>query len=211
MNRQSAKGTALNDTVEGTKRKPLLAGAILATAALAACSSTQDVLDPSAITAPEQDSATASTTVGAAAFGSAAAAGTPAPAASTQSAALVSNARIQFAPIVGTSVEAAASLSEQLANRARARGIRITGSADTGATHLLKGYFTPLAEGRQTTIIYVWDVYDPSGNRVHRISGQQKAVSAGGEGWASVPPSAMRAVADSTIDQLAAWLAVRGG
>jgi hypothetical protein len=203
----------LNDTVEGMKRKPLLAGAILAAAALAACSSTQDVLDPSAITAPDQDSATASTTVGAALPGSAAEAGAPAQtaAASQPSAALASNARIQFAPIVGTSVEAAASLSEQLASRARERGIRITGAADTGATHLLKGYFTPLAEGRQTTIIYVWDVYDPSGNRVHRISGQQKAVSAGGEGWASVPPSAMRAVADSTIDQVAAWLAVRGG
>jgi hypothetical protein len=203
----------LNDLIEGSKRRPLLAVAILAIAALAACSSTQDVLEPSAITPPDQGSATASTALGTALFGPSAAAGAtaPSPAPSTQTAAIASNARIQFAPIVGTSVEAAASLSEQLANRARARGIGITGSTDTGATHLLKGYFTPLAEGRQTTIIYVWDVYDPSGNRVHRISGQQKAASSGGEGWSSVPPSAMQAVADSTIDQLATWLAGRGG
>jgi len=210
----------LRDKFEGTRLRPLLlAGAILAAAALASCSSTQDVLDPSAITPLDQASATASTSPGAALFGSPAtsatsttpAASTTAAAPATQTAALIPNARIQFAPIVGTPVDAATALSEQLASRASARGIRITGSSDKGATHLLKGYLTPLSEGRQTTVIYVWDVYDPGGNRVHRISGQQKAASAGGQGWASVSPSVMQAVADSTIDQLAAWLTRRGG
>lgn len=185
-----------------------LAVALLAVS-LAACSSTQDVLEPSAITPPTSTESTAATTPPRPGSAPAGSPNMPAPTTGTQTAGLVSSARIQFAPIVGTSVEAATSLSERLAVRARERGIRMTGASDTGTTHMLKGYFTPLAEGKETTVIYVWDVYDPTGNRVHRISGQQKAASAGGDGWASVPSSAMQAIADATIDQLTAWLASR--
>ena len=47
--------------------------------------------------------------------------------------------------------------------------------ATPAATHVLKGYFSAMTEGKETTVIYVWDVYDPAGNRLHRIQGQQKA------------------------------------
>lgn len=176
------------------RRLPSMAVSLLAAATLSACTSTQDVLEPSAIAAqpPEQGDASA----------------TPTPA---QSAAVAANARIQFAPIVGTSVEAATTLSQRLSIRARERGIVLARSNDPTTTHVLKGYFTPLAEGKETTVIYVWDVYDPAGNRVHRITGQQKAPSAGGDGWSSVSSSTIETIADATIDQLITWLSARTG
>jgi hypothetical protein len=195
----------LNQRSEG-KRPTLGTAAILLAAGLvSACTNTQDVLEPSAITPPV---ATSSTTPDASPSP-----GQPAPTPSTtaQSAALISSARVQIAPIVGTSVEAATSLSERLSSRARERGIRMVGSADPAATLMLKGYFTPLVEGKETTVIYVWDVYDPTGNRVHRISGQQKSASAGGEGWAAVPAASMQAIGNATMDQLAAWIGGRSG
>ncbi|TIT76664.1 MAG: hypothetical protein E5W57_18130, partial [Mesorhizobium sp.] len=91
--------------------------------------------------------------------------------------------------------------------RARQRGVTLVGSTDQTATHVLKGYFSTMTEGKDTTVIYVWDVYDPSGNRLHRINGQQKALSVGSaEGWSSVAPATMQAIADQTIDQFTAWL-----
>lgn len=192
---------------------------MLAVVAFAGCSSTQDVLQP---TAPEVAAATAppgsapapaNPATGATATppvsGQAAA---PAPAApAVIDPAKVARARIQFAPIVGTSVEAATALSERLSLRVRERGMRLTGTGDTTTTHVLKGYFTPLTEGKQTTVIYVWDVYDPAGNRVHRISGQQKAASPSGEGWTAVTPDTMRLIADATIDQFAQWISAAPG
>lgn len=180
---------------------------------MSACSSTQDVLEPSAITPP---AVTSSTTPDPSAPPSPTAAGQPAPMPSTTATAAtrtvaLSKARVQIAPIVGTSVEAATSLSERLSAAARQRGIRMTGGAGPTATLMLKGYFTPLVEGKETTVIYVWDVYDPTGNRVHRISGQQKSASAGGEGWASVPAASMQAIGDATMDQLAAWIGGHSG
>jgi hypothetical protein len=187
------------------RRLPLMAVSLLAAAALSACTSTQDVLEPSAIAAqpPAQGDAAPLQPATTATPGASA---TP-----TQNAAVTANARIQFAPIVGTSVEAATALSERLSTRARERGVMLARSNDPATTHVLKGYFTPLAEGKETTVIYVWDVYDPAGNRVHRITGQQKAPSSGGDGWSSVSSSTMQTIADATIDQLVTWLSARTG
>jgi len=199
--------------------------AMLAAMGLGACSSTQDVLDPAAIAVPAPSSGTTASTAAdpaapplpspspqtpaqQPAATAPASATNPAPA---QSAAIGSVARIQFAPIVGTSVEAATALSERLASRSRERGMVLARSNDPATTHMLKGYFTPLKEGKQTTVIYVWDVYDPSGNRIHRISGQEKAASGSGDGWKGVSDATMRTIAETTIDQLADWLAGRSG
>jgi hypothetical protein len=124
---------------------------------------------------------------------------------------IAARTRLRVDPIVGATVDVATPLTERLAQRVRARGITLAGSAGTSATHVLKGYFSTLTEGGQTTVIYVWDVYDPTGNRLHRINGQQKAPPGGGEGWAAVPAETMQAIADSTVDQLTSWLASSTG
>ena len=187
-------------------RLPFLAGSLLAAIAVSACNSTQDVLEPSAIAAspPAPGALQAEGSV------------VPVQAASTNTTAalnpgIAARTRLRFDPIVSATVDVATPLTERLAQRARARGITLAGSADPSTTHVLKGYFSTLTEGGQTTIIYVWDVYDPSGNRLHRINGKQKAPNGGSEGWAAVPPATMQAIADSTIDQLASWLSSSTG
>jgi len=184
-------------------------------ALLPAACTTSDVLEPSAMVGTPP--ATASTTPSPAVPGPAPAAGVPAPAASPAGqpaagpvAAINTSAKIQFAPIVGSTVEAVTPLTERLAIRARERGIGLARSDDPGATHVLKGYLSAISEGKETTVIYVWDVLDTAGNRLHRIQGQQK-VTGSGEGWAAVPPETMQSIADMTVDQLATWLAGRAG
>ncbi|WP_245485822.1 hypothetical protein, partial [Mesorhizobium sp. M5C.F.Ca.IN.020.29.1.1] len=135
-----------------------------------------------------------------------------APSQPAKSAAVIARTRLQVAPIVGASVEAATPLTAELQTRAKQRGITLAGSAGQTPTHVLKGYFSTMSEGKDTTVIYVWDIYDPAGNRLHRINGQQKAPSAnGGEGWAAVAPETMQAIADQTIDQFATWLGGQAG
>ena len=186
------------------RRSLLPAVVIFAALAMSACSSTQDILEPSAI-APTSTVDSAFPAEGAAAAQSAPAAGASLPAS------VAAKTRLRFDPIVGATVEAATPLTERLSTSARARGMRLAGSADPSATHVLKGYFSTLSEGGETTVIYVWDVYDLSGNRLHRINGQQKAPSSGGEGWSGVHPATMQAIADVTVEQLAAWLATSAG
>jgi len=184
---------------------PFLAASLVAALAASACSSTQDVLSPSAVAAspPAPGTLQAETGVPAPPLQTAATGG----ASAILNPGVAARTKLRFDPIVGATVDAAMPLTERLAHRAKARGIKLAGSTDGSATHVLKGYFSTLTDGGQTTVIYVWDVYDTEGNRLHRINGQQKAPAGSGEGWAAVPASTMQAVADATIDQLTSWLA----
>jgi hypothetical protein len=202
------------------RRSQVTTVSLLAALALAACTNAKDVLEPSAITPPASSAQTMPSTQGTTASAATSPttmspAPTPAPGASTSATpaqtAVLARTRLQVAPIVGAPVEAAGPLTAELQTRAKQRGLTLVGSTDQTATHVLKGYFSTMSEGKDTTVIYVWDIYDPSGNRLHRINGQQKAASVGsGEGWPTVAPATIKAIADQTIDQFAAWLGSGG-
>jgi hypothetical protein len=186
-------------------RAVLIASAVAA----AGCTSSQDVLEPSAIAAPAlSDMSSPQSAPAPAPFSTSS---TAAPAESTRTASLGEATRIQFAPVVGATVETATPLTERLAQQARARGITLARSDDPAATHVLKGYFSVLSENGTTTVVYVWDVYDPSGARLHRITGQQSSPAGKTEGWASVSPDTMRTIADQTMDAFSAWVDGQAG
>jgi hypothetical protein len=126
-------------------------------------------------------------------------------------AAVNSNARIQFAPVIGAAAEAVPALSTRLRARASQRGVTVAGSGDPAVTHVMKGYFSAFTDRGETTVIYVWDVLDPAGNRLHRIQGQQTETGTGGEGWNAVTAPTMEAIADRTVDELAVWLSSSSG
>ncbi|MGD9912471.1 MAG: hypothetical protein AB7S80_00200 [Rhizobiaceae bacterium] len=188
----------------------------LATAFACAClammvgCTTSDVLEPSAMDGSSQPAALpAPSPVIDAPVAPAEALGQPAQPgaipASNNVAMIPAAMRLGFAPVVGGTADAVTPLTQQLVSRARERGIGLVASGDPSATHVLKGYLSAVSDSRSTTVIYVWDVLGPGGNRVHRIQGQVKAEGRSGEGWAAVSPDAMRSVGNATIDALAAW------
>jgi len=120
-----------------------------------------------------------------------------------QAAAAIAAARVHFAAAVGTTAEALRPLQDTLNQRARQRGLTIE-TADQ-ATLVVNGYFSTVAEERQTIVIYVWDVADKSGNRLHRIQGQER-VSGTGNGWDAVDEATVTRIGQRTIDELADWL-----
>lgn len=170
---------------------------------LPACTSSQEVLEPSALVggaSAAQPSTPAFPLPG-----------QPGAAPAQELAAIRTDARVQFAPVVGAPAGASTPLATRLSTRSGTRGIALVGSGDTSATHIMKGYFSAISDSGQTTVIYVWDVVDPAGTRVHRIQGQVNAPSGGGDGWDDVRPATMEAIADETVDRLAAWLSGRQG
>ncbi|MFZ2101563.1 MAG: hypothetical protein WAU86_13455, partial [Oricola sp.] len=82
-------------------------------------------------------------------------------------------ARAYFAPVVGAPVEMVAALSKRLGPAGAANGIRLVPTGTPDFTHEIKGYFSAFSENGSTTVVHVWDVVTPSGQRVHRIQGQE--------------------------------------
>lgn len=112
---------------------------------------------------------------------------------------------IRFLPIIGAPVGAVTPLSKQLGASARAEGLAIKNSADTTSDHILKGYFSTFNDGGKTTVVYVWDILDGSGNRLHRIQGQDTVAGTAADPWSTVPPETMQAIASKTIAAYLEW------
>lgn len=194
--------------------KPLFT--LLVALALAGCNSSEAVLNvEQSKTAASAGAAAGAEATPAAAPGTdaAAAANSATPTTATPSTtapatpAVKGQKKLLFAPIVGAPVTAATPLSRRLSAQAKSQNIALNTSADTDTTHVMKGYFSALSEGNQTTVIYVWDVLDPAGNRLHRIQGQQKVAGSASDPWTIVPATVMEAIADATMKDYSSWAA----
>ena len=123
----------------------------------------------------------------------------------TASLAPASSASIRFLPIIGAPVQAVTPLSRQLGAEARAKGLTILPSADTSANNILKGYLSAFQDGGKVTVVYVWDILDANGARLHRLQGQETVASRGGDPWSAVTDSVMQKIAARTLDDYQAW------
>ena len=191
--------------------KAHLSSLLLLTGLLAACNSTESALN---VQGSNQSSGQAVAPATPAAGAAQPAATTPtgttpatgAPAAPQRSAGLKPG-KLHIAPIVGAPVNVVTPLTHRINDDAKAKGIELAGNNDPSAAYVMKGYFSVLSEDNQTTVLYVWDVLDASGNRLHRIQGQEKVQGAAADSWSVVPASAMQAIADRTIQEYSTWLA----
>jgi hypothetical protein len=118
---------------------------------------------------------------------------------------------VRFLPIIGAPVQAVTPLSRQLGTEARAHGLSIKSSNDNSSSYILKGYLSAFSDSDKVTVVYVWDVLDNSGARLHRIQGQESVPSAAQDPWAAVPASVMQQIASKTITEFSSWREARGG
>lgn len=117
---------------------------------------------------------------------------------------------IRFLPIIGAPVQAVTPLSKELGASARGNGLTIKGSGDQTAEHVLKGYLSAFSDGGKVTVVYVWDVLDNAGARLHRIQGQESVKGGGSDAWAAVPPETMREIGVATIAEYMKWRQSQG-
>ncbi|MCB5201351.1 hypothetical protein LH464_02515 [Neorhizobium sp. T786] len=120
-------------------------------------------------------------------------------------------ATVRFLPIIGAPVQAVTPLSRQLGAQARASGLSIRASGDASTDHILKGYFSAFGDGDTITIVYVWDILDNAGTRLHRMQGQEQLPSSGRDPWSAVPPATMETIGTKTINEYMAWKTSRSG
>lgn len=112
---------------------------------------------------------------------------------------------IRFLPIIGAPVSAVTPLSRELGSAARSSGLTILPSADENASNILKGYLSAFEDGDNVNIVYVWDILDSAGNRLHRLQGQQSAPKDGNDPWASASTEVMQEIARKTIADYSQW------
>lgn len=122
-----------------------------------------------------------------------------------QSATAGAGPTIRFLPIIGAPVESVTPLSRQLGAEAKSRGLVISAATDPNPAHILKGYLNAFTDGGKTTVVYVWDILDTSGARLHRIQGQGSIPVAAADPWTVVPATLMQQIATRTMNEYMTW------
>lgn len=119
-------------------------------------------------------------------------------------------APVSFAPIIGPPAKVGSELTQQLVAAAKQKKITVV-EKGRPATYTVQGYLAQSNDRRTEKFSYILDVTDTSGNRVHRIIGEE-AVPAkpGAKPWSSINKAALQKIASKTTTDLAAWLPKQG-
>ena len=112
---------------------------------------------------------------------------------------------VSFPPVTGAPADKLSVLSQTLAQETRQNGITIVSTSNAEAQYSLKGFLSAFSDDANTTVVYVWDILDPTGARLYRIQGQKSAPGAGADPWQFVTPGVMQAIANESIANFLNW------
>jgi hypothetical protein len=96
-------------------------------------------------------------------------------------------------------------LVQDLNDEAQARRLAVI-SRERTAAYRVRGYLAAETAKGQTTISWVWDVFDADGNRALRINGAEAAPGKHHDAWAAADDALLQRIARASMDQLAAFL-----
>jgi hypothetical protein len=116
------------------------------------------------------------------------------------------NVRIAFSPVTGAPSEPIGRLNVAIREEAAKRSIMVVPAGDPNIDYTIQGYLSAVGGPSGTVLVFVWDIADRSGQRVHRVSGQEASTKGAPDPWAAVDSETLKVVALRTVDALAAWL-----
>ena len=111
-----------------------------------------------------------------------------------------------FAPVTGVPTPILQALSAALNREAAAQRLRVVPNSDPSRVYEVRGFISAVADGQSTRLVYVWDVVDRNGARLHRITGQQAGGRPTGDPWTGIGNQTVNLAARQTISDLLKWV-----
>lgn len=112
---------------------------------------------------------------------------------------------VSFLPVTGAPADKLSILSQTLAQKTKENGITIVSTSNAEAQYAIKGFLSAFSDEANTTIVYVWDILDPTGARLYRIQGQSDTIGAGADPWQFVTPQVMQEIANKSVTEFTNW------
>ncbi|MDX2307793.1 MAG: hypothetical protein NW216_06125 [Hyphomicrobium sp.] len=117
-------------------------------------------------------------------------------------------AKFAVAPVFGPPDALSKSLQARIETMLEQNRITVAKAPTDPSEYTLRGYIVAAREKSSTKISYIWDVTDPAGKRVNRVSGEEVASGTGGSSdtWGSLSPQIIDQIASKTVTSIATWL-----
>lgn len=114
-------------------------------------------------------------------------------------------ATIAFESIDGPPPGQFQKLVQILNEEAQSRRLAVI-SRESPSAYRVRGYLAAKVAKGQTTIAWVWDVFDANERRALRITGEETAKGRPRDAWTAADDAMLQRIARSSMDQLAAFL-----
>ncbi len=121
-------------------------------------------------------------------------------------------AKIALAPIIGAPENVARQIQQDFTAAAQAQRVSVAANKEERVDYTLRGYLVAAKEKNNTKISYIWDVTDPTGKRVNRVTGEEVLPSQGSKDpWSALTPQVSQSLASKAATTFASWLSGQGG
>lgn len=115
--------------------------------------------------------------------------------------------KLAVAPVIGAPESVAKQMQTSLSGALAKQSIAVAQDATQKSDYTLRGYVVSAREKAGVKVSYIWDVTDPTGQRVNRITGEEiVAAGADRDPWASVSSQVIDTISSKTATQIATWL-----
>ena len=116
-------------------------------------------------------------------------------------------ARVAVAPIIGAPDAIAKQIQQEFTSAVEKQRVSVVTGKDERPDYTLRGYIVAAKDKTATKVSYIWDITDPSGKRVNRITGEEVvAANAGKDPWATLTPQVAQSIASKAANSFIAWL-----
>ena len=93
------------------------------------------------------------------------------------------------APIIGAPDAVAKQIQQEFTSAVEKQRVAVSTGKDERADYTLRGYIVAAKDKNATKVSYIWDVTDPTGKRVNRITGEEVVSgNASKDPWAAITP-----------------------
>ena len=95
-----------------------------------------------------------------------------------------------MAPIIGAPDAVAKQIQQEFTSAVEKQRVAVAAGKDERVDYTLRGYIVAAKDKNATKVSYIWDVTDPTGKRVNRITGEEVvAGNASKDPWAALTPA----------------------
>jgi hypothetical protein len=114
--------------------------------------------------------------------------------------------KVTIAPVIGAPDAVGRGLSQDLAGQIAKHKASVVAAGER-SDYTLRGYIVAAKDKANTKVSYIWDVTDPAGKRLNRITGEEiVSGQAPKDPWSAVSPQVIATIAQKSANSFGAWL-----
>lgn len=119
--------------------------------------------------------------------------------------------RFAVAAVFGAPDNVAKQMQTSITGALQKSNLAIAQNPTDKAEYTLRGYVVSAREKTGVKVSYIWDVTDPAGQRLNRITGEETVAAVQGrDPWSAVTPQVIETISAKTATQVSTWAATQG-